>query len=203
MDRAARQKVDTRTTEVDVPPAQAFAPIRRIGGATGWYFGTWLWSVRSALDRLFGGTGMQRGRRDPEHCVEKDVIDGWTVETWETDRRLRLAAGLKLPGRGWLDFEVTPLDDGRRSRIRQTATFDPRGILGRAYWYAVLPIHGLMFRGMLRRIAERAERGDRPAGVSLFTRQALINGKTQRGSVATSGPNPSVRSIPLRRFVRI
>ena len=156
----ARQKVDTRMTEVDVPPAQAFAPIRRIGGATGWYFGTWLWSVRSALDRLFGGAGMQRGRRDPEHCVEKDVIDGWTVETWEPDRRLRLAAGLKLPGRGWLEFEVTPLDDGRRSRIRQTATFDPRGILGRAYWYAVLPIHGLMFRGMLRRIAERAERGD-------------------------------------------
>ena len=104
---------------------------------------------------------MQRGRRDPEHCVEKDVIDGWTVETWETDRRLRLAAGLKLPGRGWLDFEVTPLDAGRRSRIRQTAIFDPRGVLGRVYWYAVLPIHGLMFRGMLRRIAERAERGDR------------------------------------------
>ena len=122
----ARQKVDTRMTEVDVPPAQAFAPIRRIGGATGWYFGTWLWSVRSALDRLFGGAGMQRGRRDPEHCVEKDVIDGWTVETWETDRRLRLAAGLKLPGRGWLDFEVTPLDDGRRSRIRQTAIRSPR-----------------------------------------------------------------------------
>ena len=147
-----------------MPPAQAFAPIRRIGGATGWYFGTWLWSVRSALDRLFGGAGMQRGRRDPEHCVEKDVIDGWTVEACEPDRRLRLSAGLKLPGRGWLDFEVTPLDDGRRSMIRQTATFDPRGVLGRAYWYAVLPIHGLMFRGMLRRIAERAERGDRPSG---------------------------------------
>ena len=110
---------------------------------------------------------MQRGRRDPEHCVENDVIDGWTVETWETDRRLRLAAGLKLPGRGWLDFEVTPLDGGRRSMIRQTATFDPRGILGRAYWYAVLPIHGLMFRGMLRRIAERAERGDRDQPLSI------------------------------------
>ena len=130
----ARQKVDTRTTEVDVPPAQAFAPIRRIGGATGWYFGTWLWSARSALDRLFGGTGMQRGRRDPEHCVEKDVIDGWTVETWKPDRRLRLAAGLKLPGRGWLDFEVTPLDDAAAAaigsaspRVQYAATglFDP------------------------------------------------------------------------------
>jgi uncharacterized protein YbjT (DUF2867 family) len=159
----ARQKVDTRITEVDVPPAQAFAPIRRIGGATGWYFGTWLWSARSALDRLFGGTGMRPGRRDAEHCVEKDVIDGWTVEAWESDRRLKLSSGLKLPGRGWLEFEVTPLDEGLRSRIRQSATFDPRGILGRVYWYAVLPIHQLMFRGMLRRIAERAERGNRAA----------------------------------------
>ncbi len=175
----ARQKVDTRMTEVDVPPAQAFAPIRRIGGATGWYFGTWLWSLRSALDRLFGGAGMQRGRRDPEHCVEKDVIDGWTVETWETDRRLRLAAGLKLPGRGWLDFEVTPLDAGRRSRIRQTAIFDPRGILGRAYWYAVLPIHGLMFRGMLRRIAERAERGDRDQPSPIDAREAQSDRQRQ------------------------
>ena len=199
----ARQKVDTRTTEVDVPPAQAFAPIRRIGGATGWYFGTWLWSLRSALDRLFGGTGMQRGRRDPEHCVEKDVIDGWTVETWETDRRLRLAAGLKLPGRGWLDFEVTPLDDGRRSRIRQTATFDPRGVLGRAYWYAVLPIHGLMFRGMLRRIAERAERGDRPSGVSLFTYRSLVNASAEALFQWHERPEAILDLIPFPRLVRI
>jgi uncharacterized protein YbjT (DUF2867 family) len=173
----ARQKIDTRVTEVDVPPAQAFAPIRRIGGATGWYFGTWLWSARSALDRLFGGVGMRRGRRDPEHCMEKDVIDGWTVEAWEPDRRLRLSAGLKLPGRGWLEFEVMPLDDGRRSMIRQTATFDPRGVLGRAYWYAVLPIHGLMFRGMLARIAERAERGDRPSDARSRVATAWHHGK--------------------------
>jgi hypothetical protein len=161
----ARLKQDTRATEVDVPPHQAFAPIRRIGGTTGWYFGTWLWSARSLLDRMFGGTGMRGGRRDPEQCVENDLIDGWIVEASEADRRLRLAAGLKLPGRGWLEFEVMPLDAGRRSMIRQTATFDPRGILGRAYWYAVLPLHGLMFRGMLRRIAERAVRGDRPSFV--------------------------------------
>jgi len=146
---------------------------------------------------------MQPGRRDPEHCVEKDVIDGWTVETWETDRRLRLEAGLKLPGRGWLDFEVTPLDGGRRSRIRQTAMFDPRGILGRAYWYAVLPIHGLMFRGMLRRIAERAERGERPSGISLFTHRSVVNVSADALFRWHERPEAILDLIPLRPFVRI
>ena len=153
---AAGRKEDTRTVVVDVPPAQAFEPIRRIGGATGWYFGNHLWTARSWLDRWFGGDAMRRGRRDAEACKVGDAIDGWTVEAYEPDRRLRLSADLKLPGRGWLEFEVTPLDSGRRSSIRQTATFDPRGLLGRAYWYAILPIHDLMFGGMLAQIARRA-----------------------------------------------
>jgi uncharacterized protein YbjT (DUF2867 family) len=153
---AAGRKEDTRTVVVDVPPARAFEPIRRIGGATGWYFGNLLWAARGWLDRWVGGAGMGRGRRDAETCVVGDSIDGWTVEAYEPDRRLRLSADLKLPGRGWLEFEVTPLDGGGRSRIRQTATFDPRGLLGRAYWYAILPIHGLMFGGMLKQIARRA-----------------------------------------------
>ncbi len=216
----ARLKIDTRTTEVDVPPAQAFAPIRRIGGATGWYFGTLLWSARGWLDRLFGGVGMGRGRRDPEHCVEKDVIDGWTVEAYEPDRRLRLSADLRLPGRGWLEFEVTPLDAGRRSMIRQTATFDPRGLLGRAYWYAVLPIHGLMFRGMLGRIAERASAAKRrrpcalhpPLGHSRERRRSVSVARTARSAagpdpVASMGPNRkpdggSARRWPRRVFIR-
>ena len=157
----ARMKVDTRTVVVDAPPARAFAPVRRIGGATGWYFGSFLWSMRGWVDRWFGGVGMSRGRRDPDACAVGDVIDGWTVDAYEPDRRLRLSADLKLPGRGWLEFEVTPLDGGRRSMIRQTATFDPRGLLGRAYWYAVLPIHSLMFRGMIERIARH---GCAPSG---------------------------------------
>ena len=99
---------------------------------------------------------MRRGRRDPENCELTDVIDGWTVEAYEPDRRLRLRADLKLPGSGWLEFQVTPLDDGRRSLVRQTATFDPRGLLGRAYWYALLPIHEWMFSGLLHEIARRA-----------------------------------------------
>jgi uncharacterized protein YbjT (DUF2867 family) len=159
---AACWKVDTREVLVDVPPAQAFAPVRRIGGAAGWYFGNRLWRLRGWLDRLAGGVGMDRGRRDQEHCEVGDVIDGWTVEACEPDRLLRLSADMKLPGRGWLEFEVTPVDGGRRSRIRQTARFDPRGLLGRAYWTAILPIHALMFGGLLRHIARRAERGAQP-----------------------------------------
>ena len=116
---------------------------------------------------------MHRGRRDPDCCAVGDVIDGWTVEAYEPDRRLRLSADLKLPGRGWLEFEVTPLDGGRRSLIRQTATFDPRGLLGSAYWYAIYPVHALIFRGLLRRIAQRADAADRSSGHRAFIRPAL------------------------------
>jgi hypothetical protein len=152
----ARLKVDTRTVVVDVPPAQAFEPVRRVGGAAGWYFGNPLWKARGWVDRQLGGVGMHRGRRDPDDCAAGDTIDWWTVDAYEPDRRLRLSADLRLPGRGWLEFEVTPIDGGRRSLIRQTATFDARGLLGSAYWYAIYPVHALIFGGLLRRIAERA-----------------------------------------------
>ena len=152
-----RQKVDTRTVVVDASPSQVFAPITQIGGMNGWYFGNSLWRARGWLDLAFGGVGMRRGRRDPENCGLTDVIDGWTVDAYEPDRRLRLRADLKLPGRGWLEFQVTPLDDGRHSLLRQTATFDPRGLLGRAYWYSLLPVHNWMFGGLLREIARRAQ----------------------------------------------
>jgi hypothetical protein len=160
---SAHWNVDTRAIVVDAPPAGAFAPVRRIGGANGWYFGNFLWRIRGLIDGWLGGAGTRRGRRDLDHPAVGDVIDWWTVAAYEPDRRLRLSADLKLPGRGWLEFEVTPIDDGARSRIRQTATYDPRGLLGRLYWYALLPVHLLIFRGLLRRIAERAERGDAPA----------------------------------------
>lgn len=153
-----RRKVDTRTLVVEAPPAEAFAPIRRIGGSNGWYFGNFLWRARHWVDLAFGGVGMRRGRRDKENCAVTDVIDGWTVEAYEADRLLRLRADLKLPGRGWLEFEVTPLDDGRRSLVRQTATFEPRGLSGRAYWYALQPVHEWMFSGLLRQIGRRATR---------------------------------------------
>lgn len=149
--------IDSRTAVVDVAPAQAFVPVRTIGGANGYYFLDVLWTLRGWIDRALGGVGMSRGRRDPDVCAVGDVIDGWTIDGFNTDRRLRLSSDWKLPGRAWLEYEVTPIDEGRRSQIRQTATFDPRGWLGRAYWYALVPIHAVLFRGMLNAIARRAE----------------------------------------------
>ncbi len=162
----AKYQIDTREVTVDATPAEAFAPIRRLGGATGWYFADPLWRLRGWLDRRMGGVGMPRFRRNPDDCVVGDVIDGWRVEAYEPDRLLRLAAGLKLPGRGWLEFRVEPLDTGTRSLIHQTAIFEPRGVAGRLYWYGVLPLHGLIFRGLLRRIAEQARPHGEAAHVS-------------------------------------
>jgi len=146
--------VDSRVRWVPVRPAQAFAPIRRIGGAVGWYYADWLWRLRGFLDLLVGGVGVRRGRRDPEQVAVGDTIDFWRVLDVEPDRRLRLEAEMRLPGRAWLQFDVDPAADG--SVIRQTAIFDPGGLLGLAYWYGLYPLHALIFRGMLRRIAAAA-----------------------------------------------
>jgi uncharacterized protein YbjT (DUF2867 family) len=151
------RRVDSRKVRVAVPPAAAFAPVRRIGGAAGWYFGDFLWRARGFLDLLAGGPGLRRGRRDPEHPVPGDALDFWRVEACEPDRLLRLSAEMRLPGRAWLQFEVEP--DGSGSVIRQTAIFDPVGILGRLYWYGVWPLHAVVFRGMLRGIARAAVTG--------------------------------------------
>lgn len=150
--------VDSRTARVPVPPAQAFAPILRIGGRQGWYYATPLWRLRGLLDLPFGGAGTRRGRRDPLHLFPGDTVDFWRVEDVQPDRLLRLSAEMRLPGRAWLQFEVEEVDGG--SIIRQTAIFDPVGVLGRLYWYGVWPLHGFVFRGMIRRIAEA---GLRPA----------------------------------------
>lgn len=148
--------LQTEWRHADASAATLFAHVQRIGGANGWYFGDLLWQCRGWIDRLLGGVGMQRGRPCPDHCGVGDIIDWWRVEAYEPGRRLRLVADMKVPGRAWLEFEVEPLADGR-ARIRQTATFDPRGLFGRLYWYALLPIHTLMFRGMLDAIVGRAE----------------------------------------------
>ncbi|HSB78139.1 MAG TPA: SDR family oxidoreductase [Candidatus Methylomirabilis sp.] len=147
--------VDSRAVSVEAPPAAAFTPVRRIGGAQGWYCGDALWRLRGFLDLLVGGIGMRRGRRDPERLQPGDALDFWRVEAYEPDCLLRLAAEMKVPGRAWLQFEVTPRPDGG-SEIRQTAIFDPAGLAGLLYWYILYPVHALIFRGMLAGIAARA-----------------------------------------------
>jgi Protein of unknown function (DUF2867) len=134
------------------PPARS----RRFAGsaAAGWYYGNRLWRLRGFLDLLAGGVGLRRGRRDPETPALGSTLDFWRVEAYEPDRLLRLRAEMRLPGRAWLQFEVD--GDEQSSLIRQTAIYDPVGLAGLAYWYALLPLHGLVFRGMLAAIARQA-----------------------------------------------
>jgi len=148
--------VDSRTAEIEVPPDIAFVPIQQIGGASGWYYGNILWKLRGWLDLLVGGVGLRRGRRDPVDLQVGDAVDFWRVESVEPGRRLRLAAEMRLPGRAWLEFEVTATAIG--SCIRQTAIFDPVGLAGLAYWYALYPVHRLIFAGMLWGIVRAAVR---------------------------------------------
>lgn len=176
--RVGARRVDSRATEVPHPPSRAFAPIRRIGGRVGWYYGDHLWRIRGFLDLLMGGVGLRRGRRDPETPLPGDALDFWRVEAYEPDHLLRLRAEMKVPGRAWLQFEVRGVDDdgsedssaphaGRasapdsratpRSIVRQTAVFDPVGLAGLLYWYGIYPIHVLVFRGMFRGIVEAME----------------------------------------------
>ena len=149
--RFGARRVDSRAVEVDASPRKAFTPIARIGGTTGWYYANALWRLRGLFDLLAGGVGVRRGRRHPERLLVGDALDFWRVEEMIPDRLLRLHAEMKLPGRAWLQFEIA--GDGPVV-IRQTATFDPVGLFGLLYWYALYPVHALMFAGMLRAIAQ-------------------------------------------------
>jgi hypothetical protein len=143
-----RRIVDSRSVHVIFSPVVAFRPIEQLGGKTGWYYGNWLWRTRGFLDLMFGGAGMRRGRRDPNRLLAGDTVDFWRVEEVQRDRLLRLVAEMRLPGRAWLQFEVD--SDGGVSLVRQTAIFDPVGVLGQLYWYLLYPVHQLVFAGMLR-----------------------------------------------------
>lgn len=152
--RFGTRLIDVRTARIACPAGAAFAPIARIGGEIGWYAWNGLWRLRGFLDLLVGGVGTRRGRPSPEALRVGDTLDFWRVEQYEPGHRLRLEAEMKLPGRAWLEFEVT--GDDQSATIRQTATFDPVGLLGKAYWYVLYPLHGLVFGGMLRGIARAA-----------------------------------------------
>jgi uncharacterized protein YbjT (DUF2867 family) len=145
-----RRLVASRAVRVGRGPEEAFAPIQRIGGSTGWYAADWFWRLRGLLDTLRGGVGLRRGRRDPCDLRVGDTVDFWRVERLEPCRLLRLAAEMNIPGRLWLQFEVDPAGD--ESVLRQTTVFDPAGYVGLAYWYLFYPIHHRVFSRMLRAI---------------------------------------------------
>jgi uncharacterized protein YbjT (DUF2867 family) len=146
---------DRRDRHVDAPPAAVYAVLNRLGGRRGWYWGEWLWAVRGFVDKLVGGVGMRRGRRDPNVLRVGDPLDFWRVEVLEPDARVRLHAEMKLPGEAWLEWRIDP--DGDGSRVHQLARFHPRGLWGRAYWLSVAAFHRFVFTGLLAGIARDAE----------------------------------------------
>jgi hypothetical protein len=149
---------DRRQIKIKASPKTVFRAVCRIGGGHGWYAADWLWQIRGWMDRLVGGPGLRRGRRDPERVAYGDALDFWRVTGLEEGRRVRLRAEMRLPGVAELEFRIHPLaEDPVSSQLEQVARFQPKGLLGLSYWYAVLPLHGIVFKGMLRGIKEAAE----------------------------------------------
>ena len=154
--------VDARISVVRAPPAALWRVIEGIGGETGWYSFPAAWAVRGLLDRLGGGVGLRRGRRDPRHLLVGDALDFWRVEAITPGSLLRLRAEMKLPGLAWLELAVGRDHDGMTT-YSQRAIFQPRGLAGHSYWRSISPFHGVVFGGMLRNITAAAERASRAA----------------------------------------
>ena len=134
------------------PVAEVLDNIWRIGGERGWYKTDWLWRIRGIMDKLVGGVGLRRGRRSPNHLRAGDPLDFWRVLVADSSaRRLLLYAEMKLPGEAWLQFRITDNADGSHT-LEQLAAYRPQGLLGRLYWYAVLPFHGIIFKGMVKNV---------------------------------------------------
>jgi hypothetical protein len=146
--------IERRQRVVPAPPERVFAEVEGMGGGAGWPYANALWRIRGLVDRVVGGVGMRLGRRDPVHLREGDAVDFWRVEELRRPDLLRLRAEMKVPGRAWLQYEILPIEGG--SRLVQTAFFEPKGLPGLAYWYGLYPVHGLIFRGMVRELGRRS-----------------------------------------------
>ncbi|MCU0235223.1 MAG: SDR family oxidoreductase [Thermoanaerobaculales bacterium] len=147
---------ETRSCRTGASPEAVFRAFSSLGGDTGWPFWNWAWSLRGTIDQLVGGPGLRRGRRHPTELEPGDALDFWRVERVEPPHLLRLRAEMKVPGRAWLQWEAVPEDGG--TQLVQTAVFEPIGLGGQMYWNLSYPIHKVMFSGMVRRLAARAER---------------------------------------------
>ncbi|BCJ54485.1 NAD(P)-dependent oxidoreductase [Actinoplanes sp. NBRC 14428] len=147
---------DERSRPVEAPVDELWRIIEGVGGENGWYSFPLAWSVRGWLDRLVGGVGLRRGRRDRDRLYVGEALDWWRVEEIKPGELLRLRAEMKVPGRAWLEMSASP-GPGGTSVYRQRALFVPRGLAGHAYWASVVPFHGIVFSGMARNIARGAE----------------------------------------------
>ena len=149
---------EVRTVMTRAPQERVFRTFASVGGDRGWLFWNWAWRVRGFIDRMIGGPGLRRGRRDPDELLPGEALDFWRVESVEFPRSLRLRAEMKVPGTARLQWEA--LNEGAGTRLVQTALFAPRGLPGILYWYALLPIHHYMFTGLIKALAREAERDD-------------------------------------------
>ena len=150
--------IDMRVRHAHASPARIAAVFSSLGGQRGWLGANSLWRLRGWLDRVVGGVGLRRGRRSPTDLRKGDVVDFWRVEAYEPGRLLRLRAEMKLPGRAWLEFDAEP-DHNGGATLRQTAFFEPHGLLGLAYWYSVALLHNWVFSDMATCIVREAEAG--------------------------------------------
>lgn len=147
--------VERRQRVVQASAAAVYETFLGLGGKRGWLYMNWAWRIRGFADRLLGGVGLRRGRREPDALRVGDALDFWRVEAIERGRLLRLRAEMKVPGKAWLQFQAVPLDGGG-TLLSQTAFFAPKGLFGWLYWYGLYPIHGLIFSGLIDRVAAMA-----------------------------------------------
>lgn len=172
--------VDRRERLVEASAERVFWAVCRIGGGNGWYAADFLWRLRGFMDQIVGGPGLRRGRRDPERLGYGDALDFWRVTGILQDRQLTLRAEMKLPGEALLAFDLEA-EGENRTRLIQTARFQPRGLLGLLYWLVVLPFHGIVFRGMLAGIQRAAEESDGRGKVKVTRPKEAPNGVSGGG----------------------
>ena len=149
--------VDERERRSSAAPADLWRVIEGVGGENGWYSFPLAWALRGWVDKLTGGVGLRRGRRDPDRLHVGDAVDFWRVEAIERGTFLRLRAEMRVPGRAWLELGSSTAPDAAGSDYRQRAVFFPKGLSGRLYWWAIFPFHGIIFSGMANRITAEAE----------------------------------------------
>lgn len=197
---------DDRSIVVKAPASSVFRAVCRVGGGNGWYAGDLLWRIRGWMDTLAGGPGLRRGRRHPERVEFGETLDFWRVTGIEHERSLKLLAEMKLPGTATLEFDLAPENRTEGTRLSMTARFRPRGFIGLLYWYAVLPLHNIVFGGMLRGIKRAAEEDipeaeahNQPTPASSrYGRARLWLGMSAVGTIVTLTSLALVTGLPER-----